>query len=61
MKVTIDLPDPIFQIVKERAQDFKTTPEEYIVRNLVLIFGPCIFDRSKWLKPGQDNSLTYKV
>ncbi|GIW47979.1 MAG: hypothetical protein KatS3mg078_1856 [Deltaproteobacteria bacterium] len=48
--ITIELPDRIFEIVKQRAEDLKTTPEAYIVTNLNLLFGPCIYDRSKWLK-----------
>jgi hypothetical protein len=48
--VTIEIPDRIFEIIKQRAQDVKSTPEAVIVSNLTLLFGPCIYDRSKWLK-----------
>ena len=58
-KITVELPDDVVEIIKQRAEDLKTTPEAYVATNLVLLFRPCIFDRSKWLKPGKDNSVTY--
>ncbi|HLE26138.1 MAG TPA: hypothetical protein VI935_10915 [Thermodesulfobacteriota bacterium] len=48
--VTIEIPDRIFEIIKQRAQDTKSTPEAVIATNIALLFGPCIYDRSKWLK-----------
>lgn len=48
--LTIEIPDGIFEIIKQRAEDTKSTPEKIIGMNLALLFGSCIYDRSKWLK-----------
>ncbi|HEX3037289.1 MAG TPA: hypothetical protein VHT73_19570 [Thermodesulfobacteriota bacterium] len=48
--ITIEIPDRIYEIIKQRAQDTKSTPEAIIATNLTLLFGPCVYDRSKWLK-----------
>ncbi|HWP92820.1 MAG TPA: hypothetical protein VNN20_11570 [Thermodesulfobacteriota bacterium] len=48
--VTIQIPDPIFEIIKQRAEDTKSTPEAIIATNVVLVFSAARYDRSKWLK-----------
>jgi hypothetical protein len=48
--VTLEIPDRIFEIIKQRAQDTKSTPEAIITSNLTLLFSACVYDRSKWLK-----------
>jgi len=62
VKVTIELPDDLFEnVIKPRANDLKTTPEDLIARNLIILYTPMVFDRSKWLVPGKDdNSVTYE-
>ncbi len=57
--VTIQIPDPIFEVIKKRAEDTKTTPEAIIATNVVLVFSAARYDRSKWLKtkpPADDMS-----
>jgi len=60
VKVTIELPDDVWANIKARAEDMKTTPEAWLARNIVILYTPIIFDRSKWLVPGRDdNSVTF--
>ncbi|MGH7807497.1 MAG: hypothetical protein ACRENT_05340 [Thermodesulfobacteriota bacterium] len=49
-EVTIQIPDPIFDVIKKRAEDTKSTPEAIIATNLILVFSAARYDRSKWLK-----------
>ena len=61
VKLTIEIPDDLFEeVIKPRAEDFKTTPERYVAQNLIILFRPCVYDRSKWLVSGKDNSVTYE-
>ena len=48
--VPIQIPDPIFEVIKKRAEDTKTTPEAIIATNVVLVFSAARYNRSKWLK-----------
>ena len=49
-EVTIKIPDPIFEVIKKRAEDTKSTPEAIIATNVILVFSAARYDRSKWLK-----------
>ncbi len=55
--VTIQIPDPIFEVIKRRAEDTKSTPEAIIATNVILVFSAARYDRSKWLrnKPASDD------
>ncbi len=48
--VTLQIPDPIFEVIKKRAEDTKTTPEAIIATNVVLVFSAARYNRSKGLK-----------
>ncbi len=49
-EVTINIPDPIFNNVKRRAEQVGNTPEGLIAVNTILIFGPAKYKSEKWLK-----------
>ncbi len=49
-EVTINIPDPIFEIIKKRAEIVNNTPEGLIVANLAIIFGVARYKPEKWLK-----------
>ncbi|RMF05164.1 MAG: hypothetical protein D6768_01660 [Chloroflexi bacterium] len=60
-EVTVNIPDPIFNIIKKRAEDTGNTPEGIIIANLAIIFGPVRYDSSKWLKSFPPDAQDYTV
>ena len=49
-EITINIPDPIHDKIKKRAEQVGNTDVGLIIANLALIFGVSIYDDSKWLK-----------
>ena len=49
-EITINIPDPIHDKIKKRAEQVGNTDVGIIIANLALIFGVSIYDDSKWLK-----------
>lgn len=49
-EVTVQIPDPIFNNVKRRAEQVGNTPEGLIALNTILVFGPAFYKAEKWLK-----------
>ncbi|HSG32357.1 MAG TPA: hypothetical protein VLB82_12535 [Thermodesulfobacteriota bacterium] len=49
-EVTIQIPDPIFENIKRRAEQVGNTPEGIIAVNTILIYGPAYYKSEKWLK-----------
>ena len=49
-EVTIQIPDPIFENVKRRAEQVGNTPEALIAVNTILVYGPAVYKSEKWLK-----------
>ncbi|MEM4658303.1 MAG: hypothetical protein QXX77_07785 [Candidatus Methanosuratincola sp.] len=49
-EITLNIPDPIFNIIKMRAEQTGSTPEGVIIANLGVIFGPIRYKSQKWLK-----------
>ena len=56
-EITINIPDPIHDKIKKRAEQVGNTDVGLIIANLALVFGAAIYDESKWLKnlEGQDD------
>lgn len=53
-EITINIPDPIHDKIKKRAEQVGNTDVALIIANLALIFGVSIYDDSKWLKNLQE-------
>ena len=53
-EITINIPDPIHNKIKKRAEQVGNTDIGLIIANLALVFGACEYDDSKWLKNLQD-------
>jgi len=53
-EITINIPDAIHNKIKKRAEQVGNSDIGLIIANLGLIFGPCDYDDSKWLKNIQD-------
>ncbi|HKQ33124.1 MAG TPA: hypothetical protein VJV40_07965 [Thermodesulfobacteriota bacterium] len=49
-EVTIQIPDPILNIIKKRAEMTKSTPEQLIATTAILCYAAAHYDSSKWLK-----------
>lgn len=49
-EVTIQIPDPILNIIKKRAEMTKSTPEALIATTAILCYASAHYDSSKWLK-----------
>ncbi len=49
-EVTVQIPDPIFEIIKKRAELTKSTPEQLIATTAILCYVSAHYDSSKWLK-----------
>jgi hypothetical protein len=49
-EVTITIPDPIFEIIKKRAEMTKSAPEQLIAVSAILCYSASHYDSSKWLK-----------
>lgn len=49
-EVTIQIPDPILNIIKKRAEMVKSTPEQLIATTAILCYSAAHYDSSKWLK-----------
>ena len=49
-EVTITIPDPVFEIIKKRAETTKSKPEQLIMVCAILCYSPAHYDSSKWLK-----------
>jgi len=54
-EITINIPDPIHNKIKKRAEQVGNSDIGLIIANLGLIFGPCDYDDSKWLKNLKDS------
>ena len=54
-EITINIPDPIHDKIKKRAEQVGNSDIGLIIANLGLVFGACIYDDSKWLKNLQDS------
>lgn len=56
-EVTVNIPDPIYNLIKQRAEHTKNTPEGIIIANLAIIFGVSRYQPDKWIKnlKGQDD------
>lgn len=56
-EVTVDIPDPIYETIKQRAEHTNNTPQGIIIANLALIFGVSKYQPEKWIKnlQGQDD------
>jgi len=60
-EVTLNIPDPIFNLIKKRAEDTNNTPEGIMIANLAIIFGPSRYDSSKWLRNMPQGAQDYSV
>jgi hypothetical protein len=49
-EVTIQIPDPILNIIKKRAETTKSTPEQLIATTAIVCYAAAHYDSSKWLK-----------
>ena len=51
-EVTLNIPDPIYKVIEQRAKDTNNPngPQGVIIANLALIFGACNYKPEKWLK-----------
>lgn len=51
-EVTLNIPDPIYKIIEQRAKDTNNPngAQGVIIANLALIFGACNYKPEKWLK-----------
>ena len=49
-EVIIQIPDPIFENVKRRAEQVGNTPEALIAVNTILVYGLSVYKSEKWLK-----------
>lgn len=49
-EVTIQIPDPILNIIKKRAELTKTTAEQLIATTAIICYSAAHYDSSKWLK-----------
>lgn len=56
-EVTVNIPDPIYNVIQQRAEHTNNTPEGIIIANLALIFGVSRYQPEKWIKnlKGQDD------
>ena len=55
-EVTIQIPDPILNIIKKRAETTKSTAEQLIATTAIICYAPAHYDSSKWLKFRDPNS-----
>ncbi len=53
-EVTVNIPDPIYNVIKQRAEDTNGTPEGLIIANLAIIFGVSRYNPDKWIKNLKD-------
>ena len=53
-EITINIPDPIHDKIKKRAEQVGNTDVGLIIANLGLVFGAAIYDHTKWLKNIQE-------
>lgn len=49
-EVTVNIPDPILDIIKKRADMTKTTAEQLIATTAIICYSSAHYDSSKWLK-----------
>lgn len=49
-EVTIQIPDPILNIIKKRAETTKSTAEQLIATTAIICYAAAHYDSSKWLK-----------
>lgn len=51
-EVTLNIPDPIYKVIEQRAKDTNNPngPQGVIIANLALIFGAAQYSSEKWLK-----------
>lgn len=57
-EITINIPDPIHNKIKKRAEQTKSDEMRVIIANLALTFAVSDYDDSKWIKnlKGQDDA-----
>jgi hypothetical protein len=57
-EITINIPDPIHNKIKKRAEQTGNNEIGVIIANLALTFGVSSYDDSKWIKnlKGQDDA-----
>lgn len=60
-EVTVNIPDPILNIMQKRADDTGNSLQGIIIANLAIIFGPVRYDSSKWLKSMPADAPDYSV
>lgn len=53
-EITINIPDPIHNRIKKRAEQTNNSDIGLIIANLAIIFGVSIYDDSKWIKNLKD-------
>ena len=49
-EITINIPDPIFETLKKRADLTKSTPEQLVATTAILCYSATHYDSSKWLR-----------
>lgn len=49
-EITINIPDPIFETIKKRAEMTKSTPEQLVTTTAILCYSATHYDSSKWLR-----------
>ena len=49
-EVTVQIPDPILNIIKKRAETTGTTAEQLIATTAIICYAASHYDSSKWLK-----------
>ncbi len=57
-EITINIPDPIHNKIKKRAEQTNNNEVGIIIANLALTFGTSDYDHTKWIKnlKGQDDA-----
>lgn len=60
-EITLNIPDPILNLIKKRAEQTGGAVEGLIIANLGIIFGPSRYDSSKWLKSLPKGAEDYTV
>jgi len=59
-EITINIPDPIHDKIKKRAEQTNNSDIGLIIANLAIIYGVSIYDDTKWIKnlKGLDDAST---
>lgn len=53
-EITLNIPDPIHNKIKKRAEQTNNTDIGLIIANLAIIYGVSNYDDSKWIKNLKD-------